>query len=73
MKRFFVVSALTVLLASLLVSLFGCSTEQAGETVAEGHRRHIRNVRIHKQQMRHDVDHLLLMDEPMELYERAEP
>jgi len=54
----------------LLTAMFfftGCYVNQPGETVAEGHRRHIRNVRIENQQMMADIDTMFLTDEPSRL------
>jgi len=73
MKKVFVNTVLVVFLCSLLVGLFGCSFEQQGETVAEGHRRHIRNVRLSNQQMMEDVDSAFLMDKPSSLTNKAIP
>jgi hypothetical protein len=73
MKRVFVSTVLVVFLCSLLIGLFGCSTAQQGETVAEGHRRHIRNLRLSRQQMMEDIDSAFFMDEPSSLTNKAIP
>jgi len=49
------------------------ATAQMGETVAEGHRRHIRNHRLNRQAMNEDLDALFLTDQPSRLAERAIP
>ena len=49
------------------------ATAQQGETVAEGHRRHIRNHRLNRQGFMEDLDALFLMDEPSRLTERQIP
>ena len=52
----------------------GCrSYEQPGETTAEGHRRHQRNLRINKQQMMADLDKLMLLDKPSRLTDKRIP
>jgi len=53
---------------------YGCgSYAQPGETTAEGHRRHQRNLRINKQQMMADLDTLLLLDKPSRLTDKRIP
>jgi len=49
------------------------ATAQMGETVAEGHRRHVRNHRLNRQAMNEDLDALFLTDQPSRLAERAIP
>jgi len=56
------------ILCALLLLLAGCS--QPGETAAEGHRRHLRNLSIDRQQIMQDVDKTLLTDQPSKLTER---
>ena len=69
MKRTFVLAVLVF----LMLWYSGCSFEQPGETVAEGHRRHIRNYRVSQQEMMDDVDTLLMLDQPSRLTERTVP
>jgi len=60
----------------LLVSVFlpfGCSSQQPGETAAEGHRRHQRVVRINQQEMMADIDTALMLDEPSKLSDKRIP
>lgn len=64
---------LLVFLCTLVFSLFGCSLQQPGETVAEGHRRHQRNLRINQQGMMADIDRVLLMDRPSRLTDKRIP
>ncbi len=60
-------SAIGILCALLLLAA-GCS--QPGETAAEGHRRHLRNLSIDRQEIMQDVDKTLLTDQPSKLTER---
>ena len=66
-----------VLAIVLFVFVFlpcGCrSYEQMGETAAEGHRRHQRNLRIQRQQLMADLDTLLLLDKPSKLTDKRIP
>ncbi|MCK4752369.1 MAG: hypothetical protein KAS75_02910 [Planctomycetes bacterium] len=65
---------LGIVLCGMLLSLTGCRfMTQPGETAAEGHRRHIRNVRINQQEMIRDIDKVLLMDEPSRSMDRRLP
>jgi len=56
---------LAVVLFVLTIYLSGCS--QPGETVAEGHRRHIRNLKINQQSLSKDIDSVMLFKEPSKL------
>lgn len=50
---------------SLLLGLAGCGyTAQPGETEAEGHRRHLRNMSVNQQLLMEDVDNAILLKEP---------
>ena len=73
MRRVLIGTILAVLLSSLLISLAGCSFEQQGETVAEGHRRHIRNLRLSRQQMMEDLDMALMTEKAPSLTSRSIP
>ena len=64
---------LLVFLCTLVLVPFGCSFQQPGETVAEGQRRHKRNLRINQQGMMADIDRVLLMDRPSRLTDRRIP
>jgi len=65
---------LAVLLCTLVFSLGGCTLlEQGGETAAEGHRRHMRNLTINQQSLMSDLDRALLIDKPSGLTERKIP
>ena len=57
-----------IVLCALVVWLAGCA--QPGETTAEGHRRHLRNLRINQQQLVEDVDTAMLSDEPSKLSDK---
>ena len=66
-----------VMLAAILCALVvlgpGCATDQMGETVAEGHRRHKRNLRINRQEMMADMDKFMLLDRPSKLTDKRIP
>ncbi len=65
---------LTVILSSIIfLSLGGCTVSQPGETAAEGHRRHLRTLRINQQEMMADIDKVLLLDKPSKLTEKRIP
>jgi hypothetical protein len=64
---------LAVVLCVLVFFPYGCSFEQPGETVAEGHRRHIRNLRINQQELMADIDSVMLMDKPSKLTDKRIP
>jgi hypothetical protein len=62
---------LTVILSSLIfLPLGGCTVSQPGETTADGHRRHLRTLRINQQEMMADIDKVLLLDKPSKLTEK---
>ena len=65
--------SLAIILCALIYVLSGCTFSQPGETVAEGHRRHIRNLRIDNQEMNSDIDKLLLLEKPSRLSEKRIP
>lgn len=46
---------------------------QLGETEAEGRRRHLRNLRINRQEMIQDIDRVLLFDKPSKLTDKRIP
>lgn len=56
---------MVLFICALFIVQPGCS--QPGETTAEGHRRHLRNLRVNQQELVQDVDKALLMDEPSKL------
>lgn len=66
MKNITVSTILTATLCVLVLLLAGCCGyfSQPGETEAEGHMRHLRNLRINQQELIGDIDRALLMDEP---------
>jgi hypothetical protein len=65
--------ALVILLSILMFLPCGCSTKQMGETKAEGHRRHRRNLRLNQQEMMEDIDMVLLLDKPSKLTDKRIP
>jgi len=64
---------LSVILLVFVFVPFGCSSQQPGETAAEGHRRHQRFVRINQQEMMADIDTALMLDEPSKLTDKRIP
>ena len=71
---FFVCKVILLVYFCALVFLpFGCSSQQPGETVAEGQRRHQRNLRINQQEMMSDIDRFLLLDRPSRLTDKRVP
>lgn len=71
MKTASVFTIFAVILCALVFSLSGCA--QPGETAAEGHRRHKRNLRIDRQELAEDVDTFLLTDKPSKLSNKRIP
>lgn len=62
------------LLCTLVFWLGGCkSYEQLGETTAEGRRRHLRTLRINRQEMMGDIDRAILLDKPSKLTDKRIP
>jgi len=64
---------LLVFLCTFVFLPFGCSSQQPGETLAEGQRRHKRNLRINQQEMMADIDRVLLLDRPSRLSDKRIP
>lgn len=62
---------LSVVLCAIV--FLGCGCQQKGETVAEGRRRHQRNLRLNQQQLVEDIDTVLLFDEPSKLGDKRIP
>lgn len=73
MKDKFISIVLSIVLCVVAFGVFGCSTEQMGETVAEGHRRHIRISRINRQALIEDIDAVFQIDRPTRLAEKKIP
>jgi len=71
MKNTLVLTILGVVLVASIFTCCGCA--QLGETEAEGHRRHLRNLRINQQQLMADVDKVLLLDKPSKLTDKRIP
>lgn len=66
-------AVLALILCALVFLLFGCSSKQAGETKAEGRRRHKRVLRTNQQELMRDIDKVLLLDEPSKLTDKRIP
>jgi len=67
-KKSICLFTLVFLLCSLVFWLGGCgSYKQLGETEAEGRRRHMRTLRINRQEMMGDIDRAMLLDKPSKL------
>jgi len=66
---------LGIVLCALVFWLSGCGEvfAQPGETVAEGHRRHLRNLRLNQQELMEDIDMVMLFDKPSKLTEKRIP
>ncbi len=64
---------LAVMLCALVFLPGGCSTQQIGETTAQGEIRHQRNNRINQQEMMADIDKTVLLDEPSRLTDKRIP
>ena len=64
---------LTIIFCALVFLASGCSSSQLGETAAEGHRRHQRNLRINNQEMMADIDSFLMLDQPSKLTDKRIP
>ena len=63
-----------VFLCALFLIPLGCrSYDQMGETVAEGHRRHKRTLRLNNQQLMEDLDTFMLLDKPSRLTDKRIP
>ncbi|MBN1795393.1 MAG: hypothetical protein JW804_01855 [Sedimentisphaerales bacterium] len=73
MKRTLISVTLFLLLVSFAISMSGCAKEQMGETVAEGHRRHVRLMRLQRQQMWEDIDAFLMLERATRTCERSVP
>jgi len=61
---------LLVMLLGIVLCVAGCSSSTIigqGETAAEGHRRHLRQAEITRQQIVDDIDAVLLTDQPTKL------
>ena len=66
--------AFALLLCGLVFWLGGCSSyEQLGETAAEGRRKHLRNLRINRQEMMGDINRAMLLDKPSKLTDKRIP
>ena len=65
---------LTVIMFVFVLLPSGCSSyDQMGETAAEGHRRHLRNSRLNRQQLMADLDSFWLIDKPSKLTDKRIP
>ena len=74
MRDFVCKVILGAVLCALVVWLAGCGLfEQPGETMAEGHRRHLRNLRINQQELMQDIDKVMLFEKPSKLTDKRIP
>jgi hypothetical protein len=64
---------LVLVLCVLVFLSVGCTTQQLGESAADGHRRHLRNMRISNQELMTDIDKVLLLDKPSKLTDKRIP
>ena len=65
---------LSIILCFLVFLPCGCGFfNQSGETIAEGHRRHKRVLRLNRQEMMADIDRVLQLDEPSKLTDKRIP
>jgi hypothetical protein len=64
---------LAVIFCVLVFLPLGCSSEQPGETTAEGSRRHKRVLRINQSELMSDIDKALLLDQPSKLTDKRIP
>ncbi len=65
---------LGIVLCGMILWSTGCGLmKQPGETTAEGHRRHIRNVRVNQRELIRDVDRIMLSDRPQRMTDRRIP
>jgi hypothetical protein len=65
--------SLIIMFCACVFVLSSCSSEQLGETAAEGNRRHIRNLRINNDEMMSDLDSFFLLDKPSRLSDKRIP
>jgi hypothetical protein len=71
MKNVSLLAILAIILCAMIILLAGCGYfAQPGETVAEGHRRHLRNLSIDQQNLMADIDRVLLTDKPSSLTDK---
>ena len=68
-----VVNIFLVLLLIMAFCICGCGSSTIighGETAAEGHRRHLRQLELARQGIADDIDAILLTDQPTRLSDR---
>jgi len=71
MKNVSLFAILAVILCAMIILLASCGYfAQPGETVAEGQRRHLRNLSINQQNLMADIDRALLTDKPSSLTDK---
>jgi hypothetical protein len=69
-------AVLGIAFCALCLWLSGCSSgfyAQPGETAAEGHRRHRRNLSINRAELMQDLDKAWLLDKPSKLTDKRIP
>lgn len=70
MKKALVSVFLGFVFCSLIFVVGCCCCGQPGETKAEVNRRHVRAYSINHQEMKQDIDRVLLLDEPTKLTDK---
>ena len=71
MKNVSLLTILGIILCAMIILLAGCGYfAQPGETLAEGRRRHLRNLSINQQNLIADIDMAMLADKPSKLSDR---
>jgi hypothetical protein len=64
---------LLIVFCSVILSLAGCEGAQPGRTAAEVEQGRIRKKRIEEEQLREDIDKVLLTDKPSRLSDKRVP
>jgi len=74
MKNKAISTILRIVLCIAAFAFVGCTSfDQLGETQAEGHRRHLRIMRISRQGLMEDLDTVFQMDRPTRLVDKKVP
>lgn len=74
MRDIIVFAVVGIALCALVFLPFGCGLiARPGETVAEGNRRHLRNLYVNQQLLVEDIDRAIGADKPSKLTDRRIP